>query len=871
MFSRLRSFWQNFWKRAEQEHDLDDEIRFHVEARADDLVRGGFSRAEASRRARLEFGALDKAKEACRESRRINWLEDLAQDLRFALRMLRKSPGFAAVAVLTLALGIGANTAIFSVVDNILLSPLPFKNPDRVVAISWAVPARDLPNGTVTLDVAGSYQQGSLNLAGSGSPQRIPAAEVSESFFRVFALGPALGRTFSHGDEQPGHAPVVILSHELWTSRYHSDPDIVSKIIYLNGKGFTPIGVLPERFDFPAKAQLWLPLPPSIEQDIFGGNAFAQFEVGRLRERASLAAARSEMEIIQQREGASPNPGNAVRVETIRRALAGDTRQAALMLFGAVGFVLLIACADVANLLLSRGKGRIREVAVRRTLGATKSRLLRQFLTESIFLAILGAVVGLLCACWGILALREMIPARGAFFTPISLNGSLLVFTTILAVGTGILTGLVPAFESSKASLSEGLKESACSSQEGFSFGFGAHRGMRSLLGVSEIALALILVVGATLFLRSLDRLLVVPPGFRTDNVLVARLSLLGPKFQQPSHRTQFLRQVLSRTRAIPGVQSAAFANDAPLDTSGMLLAGMYIHAADSNKPAPLGRVAALDMTASSDYFRTMGIPLLGGRDFNDSDANPKAPVAIITESIAKTLWPDRNPVGLHFSLEGISGSNPPIEVIGVIGDVHRFGLDEDIMSEMYFSATQDPPDETSLVLATRSNPLDIVGAVRQIIQDVDPDEPVSSFATMDQLLSQSVAQPRLRSILLGIFGGLALLLACVGVYGVISYTVSQRTHEIGIRMALGANRRDIAAIVSGYGIRLAVAGLGVGLAGAYFLARLASSFLYGVRPTDPTAYILGSVILASIVALASYIPARRAMRVDPVVALRHE
>ena len=785
--------------------------------------------------------------------------------------MLRKSPAFTAVAILTLALGIGANTAIFSVVDNILLSPLPFKNPDRVVTIDWAVPARDLPNGTVTLDVAGSYQQGSLNLTGSGSPQRLPAAEISETFFRVFALEPALGRTFSHGDEQPGHAPVVILSRELWKTRYHSDPDILSKIVYLNGKGFTPIGILPERFDFPAKAQIWLPLPPSIEQDVFGGNAFARFQIGRLRAQASPSQVRSEMQVIQQREGASSDSGNAVRVQTIRRALAGDTRQAALMLFGAVGFVLLIACADVANLLLSRGAGRIREVAVRRTLGATKSRLLRQFLTESIFLSILGSVVGLLCAWWGILALREMIPARGAFFTPISLNGSVLVFTIILAIGTGIITGLVPAFQSSKSSLSEGLKEGACSSREGFSFGFGAHRGMRSLLGVSEIALALILVVGATLFLRSLGRLLVVPPGFRTENILVARLSLLGPKFQQPSHRLEFLRQILSRARAVPGVQCAAFANDAPMDTSGMLVAGFYIHSADSNKPVQLGRAAALDMTASSDYFRTMGIPLLAGRDFNDSDTNPKVPVAIITQSTARTLWPNRNPIGLHFSLEGISGSNSPIEVIGVIGDVHRFGLDEDTMSEMYFSAAQYPPDETSLVLATRSNPLDFVGTVRQIIQDVDPDEPVSSFATMDQLLSQSVAQPRFRSILLGIFGGLALLLACVGVYSVISYTVAQRTHEIGIRMALGANRRNIAAIVSGYGIRLAVAGLGIGLAGAYFLARLASSFLYGVRPTDPTAFILGSVILAGIVALASYIPARRAMRVDPMVALRHE
>jgi putative ABC transport system permease protein len=868
MLTKFKSLLRNLTRKRQRDEELDAEVRGYVEMLAEDKMRKGMKPDEARRAAQIELGGVEQVKERVREVRAGAWLDSLLQDARYGTRMLRKSPGFTAVAVLTLALGIGANTAIFSVVSSVVLEPLPFKDSERVIVIWWGAAARDLPNGTASLDVAADYEPGNLNLTGSGPAQRIPAAEVSESFFRVFSLDPTRGRMFSALDEKPGHAPVVILSHELWQTRYRSDPNILSRTVYLNGKGFTPVGVLPERFDFPTKAQAWLPLPPSFDQDAFGGNAFMRFQIGRLRAGKSLSDARSEMEVIRRREADSADSATPARVQTLHEYLAGDTRPAVLMLFGAVGFVLLIACADVANLLLTRGAGRTREVAVRRTLGASRSRLIRQFLSESILLSLLGGGVGLLFGWWAIIPSRALIPSRGAFATDVSLDGRVLAFTFVLAIATGIIAGIVPALQSSTADLSEGLREGARSSAEGFRV--GSHRRMRSLLGISEIALALILVIGATLCLRSLGRLLDVNPGFQTDNVLAARLSLLGPKYQQMTQRTLFLQEVLARTRAIPGVQAVAVVNYAPLDMSAIFM-GMNIQAVDSKKAFPPTPFGALYMTASPDYFRLMRIPQLEGRIFNEGDASGTKPVAIISESIAKNLWPDRNPLGGHFSLDGAIRSDPPIEVVGVVGDVRYFGLSAEPMAAMYFPARQAPPNDVSLLVRTDHDPLALAGTVRQAIRDVDPDEPVASFSTEDQLLSKSVAQPRFRSLLLAIFGGLALLLAGVGVYSVTSYTVAQRTHEIGIRMALGAERRDILTIVAQYGMRLAVIGLGFGLVGAYLLARLASSFLYGIRPTDPSAFLLGSATLAVIVFLASYIPARRAMRVDPMVALRHD
>ena len=795
-------------------------------------------------------------------------MQNIWADIRYAIRMLQKSPGFTGVAVLTLALGIGANTAMFSVVNNVVLNPLPLKNASCVVLIWWSNKALDTAEGTATLESAANYQPGSLNLTGSGAAERIPAAEVSENFFRVFAIAPVFGRTFSAAEEKAGHAPVVLVSERLWRSRYGADRDIFSKSVYLNGKPYAPIGILPGQFDFPSGAQVWLPAPPNTEE-AFGGNVIFRYQLGRLREGATVATAKTELQAMQDREPQSNSAAglDQVRVESLRDYLVGDTREAALLLFGAVGFVLLIACADVANLLLARGAGRSREVAVRRAMGATRLRLVRQFLSESLLLSLCGGGFGLLCGWWALEASRAFVPARSAFTSQVVLDSRVLAFTCAIAILTGIIAGIVPALQSTAPDISEVLKEGTRSSRGGFRF--GSHRTVRNLFGIAEIALALILAIGATLFLHSLVRLLDVSPGFRTDNMLVARLSLLGPKYNRTAAtRTAFLEQVLARTRVLPGVRAAAFTNEVPLDTSALMAMG--VESVDSRKVNTSGQFYAY-MTVSPAYFRAIGIPLLAGRDFDNTDTNPKRPVAIISERMAQDFWPKRSPIGAHFSLMGSKPRDPAIEIVGVAGDVKQMGLSEQTMAAMYFPATQQAPDQAALIIHAAANPLALTDAVRQVIRDVDPDEPVSSFKTMHAVYSDSIARPRFRSLLLTIFGGLALLLAWVGVYSVISYTVAQRTHEIGIRMALGASRRDILNIVAIYGLKLAAVGISAGLVGAFLLARLAATFLYGIQPTDPEAFVVGCAVLAVVVFLASHVPARRAMRVDPIVALRYE
>ncbi len=856
---RLRSLF----RRRQADRELDDELRDHVERKAEEYVAKGLPLKEARRQALLEMGGIEKRKEECRDTRRVNWIQDLLQDLRYGLRMLRKSPAFTAVAVLTLALGIGANTAIFSMVDAVMLRSLPFNDPDRVVTVWPSAPLARFneANGTGTLESAALYGQGDLNLSGEGAAQRIPAAAVSENFFRVFALNPVRGRAFLPSE---GHAPVALLSYGLWRTRYHADPDILGKAVYLNGKAFTVIGVVPEKFDFPAKSEVWLPLPTKPEEvmQVFGGNAFASFEVARLRPHATLEQARLELNAIAQREYGSSGTAPRVAVNTLRRSLAGDTRGALLMLFGAGGFVLLIACADLANLLLARGAGRSREIAIRNALGASRSRLMRQFLCESVVLSLMGGGMGLLFAWWTIGSAGALVPARTAFTMHISMNGRALVFTFSIAVLTGILAGLIPALQST-LNLSEFLKEGSGSSQGGFSLR-SRHR-MRSLLGISEIALALVLMIGATLFLRSLNRLLDVNPGFQTENILTARVSLLGPKYENEAHQTAFFRQVLARVRALPSVRVAAFVNAVPLGHT--VVAGFPVNVENPPKQPP-DSLDALYMTVSSDYFRAMGIPLLAGRDFTAGDAAGATRVAIISNSLAQAGWRGENALGQHFAF---AGEKQECQVVGIVGDVRHFGLSDNAMPEMYFPLAQEHPDDAYLIIHANRDPIALPGTVRDVVHSIDPDEPIASFETMDQLLSRSVAAPRLRTLLLTAFGALALVLALVGLYGVVSYTVAQRTHEIGVRMALGAERRTVLLMVLSYGLRLAIAGVAVGLVGAYFLTRTLSSVLYGIRPIDPVTFVLATLGLTLVVLLASYIPARRAMRVDPMVALRYE
>ena len=852
-------------RRKRMMEDLDRDIRDHIETETQGNIERGMPPEEARYAALRKFGNVTRVREETREVWSVVWLEQLWQDIRYALRMLRKSPGFSAVAVLTLALGIGANTAIFSMVDAVLLRPLPFNDPDRVVTVWPSAPIMrfDEGNGTSTLESAALYGQGDLNLSGEGAAQRIPAAAVSENFFSVFALNPVRGRAFLPSEDD---APVALLSYGLWRTRYHAAPDILGKAVYLDGKEFTVIGVVPEKFDFPAKSEVWLPLPtkPVEIMQVFGGNAFASFEVARLRAHATLEQARLELNAIAQREYGSSGTAPGVAVNTLRRSLSGGTRGALLMLFGAGGFVLLIACADLANLLLARGAGRSREVAIRSALGASRSRLMRQFLSESVVLSLMGGGMGLLLAWWTIGSAGALVPTRTAFAMHISMNGRVLAFTFSIAVLTGILAGLIPALQST-LNLSEFLKEGSGSPQGGFSL--RSHHRVRSLLGISEIALALILMIGATLFLRSLNRLLDVNPGFQTDNILTARVSLLGPKYENEAHQTAFFRQVLARVRTLPNVRAAAFVNAAPL--AHTVVAVFPVKVENPPKQSP-GGLDALYMTASNDYFRAMGIPLLAGRDFTAGDAAGTARVAIISSSLAQAGWPGENALGQRFALPG-EKDKQGYEVVGIVGDVRHFGLSDSAMPEMYFPLTQRYSDDAYLIIHANRNPMALPGAVRDVVRSIDPDEPIASFETMDQLLSQSIATPRLRTLLLTAFGALALLLALVGLYGVVSYTVAQRTHEIGVRMALGAERRTILLMVVNYALRLTIAGLAVGLVGAYFLTRTLSSVLYGIRPIDPVTFVLATLGLTLVVLFASYIPARRAMRVDPMVALRYE
>lgn len=856
------------FRRRRFDAGIEKEFQSHLQMLAERFVSQGMSKAEALRAAKQQFGGVAQVEEELRERSGLAFLDSLWADTRYALRQIRKSPVFAATAVLTLALGIGANTAIFSLTDALLLRSLPFDKSERVVTLdpAWGVKTyfKDLANGTTTLETAAKYESGNLNFEHNGNALRIPAAEVSGNFFRTFALAPIRGRYFKQKEGESDGAAVVIVGYELWQEHCGGDPGIVGQEIHLNGKPFTVIGVAPENFDFPDNAQVWLPLPPKIEDELFGGNAFTAFPFARLRARVTLDQARAELKAIARYESSQGGPTPRISIETLHRSLVGDVRPALFPLLGAVGFVLLIACANVANLLLARGTGRSREVAIRSALGANRLRLVRQFLLEGLLLSLSGGTVGLLFAAWAIQGASFLIPPRTAFATEVTLNGWVLAFTFGVAIFAGILAGLVPALQCTSRDASAALKEGKQYIHDGH--GFRSHHRIRSLLGISEIALSLILVTGAVLFLRSFNRVLDVNLGFHAENVLTARLSLLSPKYKRDALSAAFFQEVLNRVGVLPGVQAAAFANAVPLARSTILaFFGLNVENSSGSVPKNLG---ALYTSVSPDYFRAMGIPLLKGRVFDPSDTVKSGRVAIISKALAEKGWPDQDPIGRRFAF---AGEKEEYEVIGVVGDVRQFGQDEDVMPQVYFSLGAEPPNDAFLVIRASRNLTLPVASVREAVHAVDPSVPVASFDTMNQLISESVANRWFRTVLTSIFAALAIILALVGIHGVFSYTVAQRTHEIGIRMALGAHPRDIVRLVLGEGILLAVIGIAAGIVGAMALTRFLGSMLFEIRPTDPATFV-GVAILLMIVTLgASYIPARRAMRVDPMVALRYE
>ena len=871
---RLRSLFRR--RRADQE--LDEELRDHVERKTEKYVAKGMVREEARRMAMVEMGGVEKRKEECRETRRVNWIQDLLQDLRYGLRMLRKSPDFAAVAVLTLALGIGANTAIFSVVDSVLMRPLPYPDADRLIWLAEVNPS--VGNGEIpvppptfldwqreqhTFSGLSAVSEDALTLTGHGAPIRLQAADVSADFFSVMRTFPVLGRDFLPGDDRTGAPPVAILSDRLWHERFGADPHVIARTINLDDKGFTIVGVAPPTFGFPRKVgwepSLWTPVISRLDADALSERNYHSLRVvGRLKPGVNLAAASADINAIEERiaqDKANYYQGFRATLVPLKQHIVGDVNLALWILLGAAGFVLLIACANVSNLVLARSAVRRREIGIRRALGATGARLARQLLTESLLMAFAGGASGILLAYEGLRALLAIIPQTLPRIAEIQLNGQVLVFAIFLSALSGAVFGIVPAWKAAKFDPANALKGDNAPLPD------RPHRNRLAgrMLVIAEIAVTLVLLAGASLMLKSLLRLVSVNPGFSPHNVIAFEFSLDPYRYPQKASQVGFFNDLLQRVQALPGVQSAALGKDLPMLQSMSSIVSVNGHSWSS--------VQAQQATLGPGYFQTMSIPLIQGRLFDAADSPDSQPVAIVNEAFVHLFLPREDPLGQRVETQWMPIMNRL--VVGVVGDVHQSGLATSSPPEVYIPFSQAPNSDMTLVVRTEKAPKTVIPAVKGIVATLDKDQAIDKVTTMESLLAQSVAQPRFYSLLLGIFANLALLLAAIGTYGVISYSVAQRTHEIGVRMALGAQPRDIIRVVLVEGAFLAGVGVAAGIGGALALTRFLRSLLFEVRPTDPATFIAVAGLLTVVAFGACYIPARRAMRVDPMVALRYE
>jgi len=801
--------------------------------------------------------------------------DEVFQDLRYGLRMLVKNPGFAFVAVFTLALGIGANTAIFSIVNAVLLQPLPFSEPDRLV---WAwgnirnggnrasVSPLDYldyraQNTTFEHFAATFSVPASFNLTGSGDPERLQGAVATGNFFQALGVNAALGHTFLLENEEPGRDQVVVLSHRLWQQRFGGDPSLIGKTLALDGKSFEVIGVMPAGFKFPRSAELWTPMNFQIAAGMKQRKAHFLRPVGRLKPGVTLSQAQADMDAVAgslEAQYPESNTGWNLRMVPLREQLVGNIRPTLRVLFGAVGLVLLIACANVANLLLVRASSRQKEIAVRMALGAGRFRIVRQMLTESMVLALAGGTLGVFLAAWGV----DLIVAFSGNDIPptaqIGIDSVVLGFTLVVSLLTGVLFGLVPALPATQpAKLSEALKE-------GGRAGGSSRNRTRDLLVVFETAIAVVLLIGAGLLIRSFNRLQNVGPGFDAGNVLTLRIDLPREKYNSPEKAASFWGQLHERVAALPGVEAVGMNTELPL--SGQPNDAPFT--VEGRPPVQPNQQFGADFRrVNEDYLRSLRIPVKRGRNFTAQEVGQRAHVVLISEVLANGVFPDEDPLGQRLWL-GLD-EKTPFEIIGIVGDIRHRTLEADPFATMYLPVPST--QWTNLTIRVAGDPLSLAAAVRKEVQAIDPDQPIAALRTMEQVVAESVGAPRYRTLLLGLFALVALLLAAIGIYGVISYAVAQRTHEIGIRMALGAQPRAVHRLVIGQGIRLALVGVGAGLIGAVGLTRLLASLLFGVTATDPLTFAAVTVILTLIALLACWIPARRAARVDPMVALRHQ
>jgi putative ABC transport system permease protein len=889
MMEKMRTFLSRctaLLRKRRLDEDLDEEFRTHIEFAVAEHVRRGMNAQQARTAALKEFGGMTQTREDYRMQRGLPILELLAQDIRFALRQLRKSPGFTFIALLTLTLGIGATTALFSVVDAVMLKPLPFPNADRLVRVESVIAANghggeasyldfvDLRARNHVTDGMAAFDTGDFTLIGQREPEHLQGAVVSAQLFSLLGVTPALGRTFRDEEDKPGATngtDALILSYGLWQREFSSDASVLGRVLRLGDRRFTVVGVMQQRFQFPIQAEpieLWT----TIAFDSRGGeNALTAQRgahyldvVALLKPGVTIQQAQAELATIASslNKQHPENKPRTTRLVPELQLLTGDLRTPMFVLLGAVGCVLLMVCANIANLLLARATGRRKEMAVRIALGASRRRVTCQLLIESLVLGLLGGGLGLGLALLSFRFLVRIVPADIPRLGNIGLDARLLGFALLVSLLAGLLFGLAPALQASKVSLTESLKKT------GRGAGGEDKARLQSTLVVSEIALAVVLLLGAGLLLQSFLHLTRVDPGFDPHNVLTFQLD--SPAGMQITQFPGFFREAVSRIGSLPGVTSASAAAYLPL-TGDHISSSIEIE----GQPTPMGSRPSADFTmVEPDYFRTVGTALLNGRDFTADDNSSSTPVVIVNQALARAFFPNQNPIGKHVRPgigNGYGAELPMREIVGVIEDVKQQGPGAAAAPEVYAPLAQSPFDTMFILARTANDPAGLVRAARQQITSLDKNVPIYHVKTLDQYFADSVAEPRFGSLLLGCFAALAVLLACMGVYGVVSYAVVQRTHEIGIRMALGAGGGSVVRSVLYRGMLLALIGVTIGLAGSFALVHLLSSMLFGIQAIDPVTFATAALALLGIAALASYIPARRAASIDPMQALRTE
>jgi predicted permease len=878
MLGRLWRRLRALLRRGEMDRELEEELRYHLEREAELNLRGGMTPEEARRAALRDFGGVEQTRELCREARGVRMFQDLWQDLRYGARKLRQSPGFTLVAVMTLALGIGANTAIFSVVNAVLLRPLPFEQPEQLVRVFGTNARRsnftrphsylnfnDLRAQNQTFEALAAYGGASAALSGAEAPEQITGVIASGDIFRVLGTKPLMGRLLEPGDERPGGSNAVVISHGLWLRRFGGDPQIVGRAIKLDGRAREIVGVTPPDFGFEFvtdAADFWTPIDPTASGYQARGAIFLE-AIGRLKPGVSVEQAGTDLGVVASRleqQYQDSNAGIGVRLASAQEELVGDVRQTLLVLLGAVGFVLLIACANVANLLLARAAGRHREIAVRSALGAGRGRIVRQLLTESLLLALAGGALGLLFALWGVRLLSAFVPENVPRFGETSTDLRVLGFTLAASVLTGLLFGLAPALQSSRFDLNEALKEGG----RGGTDGRGRAR-VRGLLVVSEVALSLVLLIGAGLLVKSFFNLRNTNPGFDPSDTLTASLSLSPVRYDTDEEVADFYRLLVERVRQLPGVESAGAVTPLPLSGNNLSFSFSVV----GQPPLPPGqRQSASARFVTPDYFRAQGVPLRAGRVFTDADKAGAPGAVIVNEAFARRYLPGVEPLGqrLRLGFNNIEG-----EVVGVVGDMRGGSLASTPVPEYYVPQAVVAFSDLTLVVRTAGDPASLTAALRRVVSEMDREQPLYDVRTMESLVARSVARQRFSMTLVGVFAVLAMLLSAVGIFSVMSSLVAQRSHEIGIRMALGARPRHILSMVVRHGVGLTLVGVAVGLAAAVALTRLMSGLLYEVSATDPVVYGGITALLAAVALLACYLPARRATKVDPLIALRYE